>query len=306
MANTNNNFIMLPTVDFCFKKLMDNAKVRQGFIAALLKMDPDMIRETTVLPTELEREYADDKLGVLDVRVLLGDGTQLDMEMQVAYFGDWDARALFYLSKIFTEQLKAGESYGNLKKCIHVSILDFIHFKDDEECYRTICFCDKKTGRKYTDLMEIQILELKKLTAKTEQEETIISWMRFLGGKSREEFEDMAKLDEYMSEAYETLKKISADDRAKLEYEARQKAIRDYNSQMISARREGLEEGIEKGEILNKIKLVKKKYQKGKSLCEIAEEMEEEVSAIEKIYQMVKENPESSAEEILQMKNEEL
>ena len=66
----------------------------------------------------------------------------------------------------------------------------------------------------------------------------------------------MAKLDEYMSEAYETLKKISADDRAKLEYEARQKAIRDYNSQMISARREGLEEGIEKGEILNKIKLV--------------------------------------------------
>lgn len=241
MANTNNNFIMLPTVDFCFKKLMDNAKVRQGFIAALLKMDPDMIRETTVLPTELEREYADDKLGVLDVRVLLGDGKQLDMEMQVAYFGDWDARALFYLSKIFTEQ-----------------------------------------------------------------EETIISWMRFLGGKSREEFEDMAKLDEYMSEAYETLKKISADDRAKLEYEARQKAIRDYNSQMISARREGLEEGIEKGEILNKIKLVKKKYQKGKSLCEIAEEMEEEVSAIEKIYQMVKENPESSAEEILQMKNEEL
>ena len=35
--NTNNdNFIMLPTVDFCFKELMQNSKVRQGFIAALL------------------------------------------------------------------------------------------------------------------------------------------------------------------------------------------------------------------------------------------------------------------------------
>lgn len=28
-------FIMLPTMDFCFKELMQNAKVRQGMIAAL-------------------------------------------------------------------------------------------------------------------------------------------------------------------------------------------------------------------------------------------------------------------------------
>ena len=28
------DFIMLPTVDFCFKELMQNAKVRQGMIAA--------------------------------------------------------------------------------------------------------------------------------------------------------------------------------------------------------------------------------------------------------------------------------
>lgn len=29
------NFIMLPTVDFCFKELMRNPKVRKGFIAAV-------------------------------------------------------------------------------------------------------------------------------------------------------------------------------------------------------------------------------------------------------------------------------
>lgn len=49
----------------------------------------------------------------------------------------------------------------------------------------------------------------------------------------------MAKSDEYMEEAYDALKKLSADDRAKLEYEAREKAIRDYNSQMSSALRRG-------------------------------------------------------------------
>ena len=33
------NFIMLPTVDFCFKELMQNAKVRKGIIAALLGVE---------------------------------------------------------------------------------------------------------------------------------------------------------------------------------------------------------------------------------------------------------------------------
>ena len=94
------NFIMLPTVDVCFKGLMNNPKVRKGFIAALLKEEPKEIRETFLLPTVLRQDYPDDKLGVLDVRVLMEDGRQLDMEMQVAYFEYWDARILFYLSKI--------------------------------------------------------------------------------------------------------------------------------------------------------------------------------------------------------------
>ena len=56
--------------------------------------------------------------------------------------------------------------------------------------------------------------------------------MRFLNGKNRKEFEDMAKTDEY----------LDADEQAKLEYEARERAIRDYNSQMSSALRRGREE----------------------------------------------------------------
>ena len=39
------NFIMLPTVDICFKGLMNNPKVRKGFIAALLNIDQKTIRE---------------------------------------------------------------------------------------------------------------------------------------------------------------------------------------------------------------------------------------------------------------------
>lgn len=40
MKKPDENFIMLPTVDFCFKELMMNPKVRTGFIAALLDLFP--------------------------------------------------------------------------------------------------------------------------------------------------------------------------------------------------------------------------------------------------------------------------
>ena len=95
-------------------------------------------------------------------------------------------------------------------------------------------------------------LELKKLPEKEQNESGIIRWMRFLGAKSRKEFEKMAKEDTYIDEAYEMLKHRSADEKKRLEYEAREKAIRDYNSQMLElkevGRKEGIAIGAEQGE----------------------------------------------------------
>ena len=38
---TEDDFIMLPTVDFCFKELMQNENIRKGIVAALLKLHPE-------------------------------------------------------------------------------------------------------------------------------------------------------------------------------------------------------------------------------------------------------------------------
>ena len=57
--------VMLPTVDFCFKELMLNERVRKSFIAALLDKTPKDIREVKLLPTILRKEYKDDKVGIL-------------------------------------------------------------------------------------------------------------------------------------------------------------------------------------------------------------------------------------------------
>ena len=275
------SFIMLPTVDFCFKELMKNPKVRKGFVAAILGKPPETVRRTTVIETELRRESEDDKLGILDVLVELENGGRMNMEMQVPYFEYWANRVLFYVSKIYAGQIQKGDDYDKLQKCIHVSILDFIHFPQDNRCYRKITFCDVETGELYTDLMELHVLELKKLPPEDQNENGVIRWMRFLGGKNRKEFEDMAEKDEYIKEAYEDLKKLSLDEQKRLEYEVRQKAIRDYNSQMKSAERRG----EKRGEKRALKKLVHKKIETGKSLEEIAEFMEMDLSEVQKLME---------------------
>ena len=104
---------------------------------------------------------------------------------------------------------------------------------------------DDETGKLYNEKVELQILELKKLPKEMQAGEDIVKWMRFFNGKSRKEFEEMAQTDEYMGEAYEALKRLSADDRKRLEYEAREKALRDYNCQINCAERRGIKLAVE-------------------------------------------------------------
>lgn len=77
-------FLMKPKIDFAFKEIMMDPKARIGFLAAVLKLRPEDIRETQILNTSLRKEHADDKQGILDVRVLLGDGTEVDIEIQLS------------------------------------------------------------------------------------------------------------------------------------------------------------------------------------------------------------------------------
>ena len=46
-----------------------------------------------------------------------------------------------------------------------------------------------------------------------------------------------------LEEAYDVLDKLSADEKKRLEYETRQRAIRDYNIGMLTAERRGIEAG---------------------------------------------------------------
>ena len=61
----------------------------------------------------------------------------------------------------------------------------------------------------------------------------------------------------------------------------------------------GIEKGIKQGEWLKMIVLIRKKCQKGKDVQETAEELEEDVSIIRPIYDLITLHPEMGDQEIL-------
>lgn len=87
----------------------------------------------------------------------------------------------------------------------------------------------------------------------------------------------MAGTDEDIQEAYDTLVQMSADEKKQMEYEAREKALRDYQSQMKSAENAGFKKGeqtgFQKGEQagVEKAKRIFQLNAQGKTITEIAD-----------------------------------
>lgn len=244
--DTKDFFIMKPKVDFCFKELLSDEYVRRGFLSAILGVAPDMILWTKLLPTYLRKQHKDDKFGILDVRIMLQDESQVDVEIQVIAYDYWAERSLFYISKMYVDQIHEGEDYGQLKKCIHVGILDLKLF-DDEEYYSRFHIWEDNRRLQYSDKFEIHVLELPKLEKYDYPETELLKWARFFNATDKEELEMAAEGNEYTQKAYDRLVELSADEEKRMEYEERQKALRDYQHMMNSGWRQGVSDGREEG-----------------------------------------------------------
>ena len=239
---------MKPKVDFAFKELMTDETVRNGFLSAVLELKPEDIHKTAILNTELRRIHQDEKQGILDVHLLLNDDTEIDIEIQLSKLDVWSDRALYYLSKMFGNQLSPGEGYRILYRCINISILDFRLFADSEEFYSVFGFYERRRHTRATDKMEFHVIELPKLPEKLEKNSSdLLLWAKFISAEKKEEFEMLSGKNASIDKAYERLQVISLDRQKRMEYEAREKAVRDYNEMMMESRESGLELGLEQG-----------------------------------------------------------
>jgi len=243
------DFLMKPKIDFAFKEIMMDEKVRIGFLSAILKINPADIKETRILNTYLRKIHEKDKQGILDARILMNDDTEIDIEIQLTELKVWADRSLFYLSKMYTEQIEEGQSYQVFKKCVSISILDFTLFHDTPDYYSCFHLWEDMRHTLFTDKVEFHVLELPKLPEewKTSSDDRLL-WAKFISSERKEDFEMLATKNTYLESAYQQLQIISQDKEKRLEYEARQKAILDYNQSMLEAEQRGKEAGREEGE----------------------------------------------------------
>ncbi|MCI9151724.1 MAG: Rpn family recombination-promoting nuclease/putative transposase [Lachnospiraceae bacterium] len=257
--------------DFSFKELMSNETVRKYFISDILDIPVKKIRSVRLMNTFLRKRYRKHKLGILDVLVELNDRIKINIEMQVVVYDHWDRRSLFYLAKMYVEELHTGEDYQQLKRCIHVSILDF-NLTDDEEYHSVYRLRDAK-GREYSDAWEIHVIELnKKLSGK----DRIDDWIALFNAQSEEELDMLSGKSLGLQEAVRELKEMSMTKRMRLRYEAHQKELRDRNARESYVRKEGMEQGIEQGQEEMLIRFLKNGGTE-KQACQMLQATEEQL-----------------------------
>ncbi len=259
-------FLMKPKIDFAFKEIMMDADARKGFLSAVLKLNPSAIRETSILNTFLRKVHKEDKQGILDVRISMNDDTEIDVEIQLTELRAWADRSLFYIAKMYTEQIEAGQDYSILKKCVSISILDFKLFEGGE-FYSCFHLREDSRNTLYTDKIEFHVLELPKLPEELKEDSSdIVLWAKFINAERKEDFEMIAEKNQYIGSAYRRLQNISQDKQMQLEYEAREKAVRDYNQLMREAREAGERIGREAGEKIGREMAKKDALERARSM----------------------------------------
>ena len=155
----------------------------------------------------------------------MNNNTEIDIEIQLAALNVWADRALFYLAKMYTEQINAGEDYTIFKKCVSISILDFELLKDNLS-FIPVSISAKTHGiLMYTDKMEFHVLELPKLPKELKEDSSDIElWGKFISAERERRNSICLQRKTLISTALTNICSLSVRIKEKrMEYEAREK-----------------------------------------------------------------------------------
>ncbi len=245
--------ILSPTNDFVFKQLLgdkNRLEYLADFLQAVLDLPPDEYDSLTIVDPHLKKEHAEDKLGILDVKIHTKSGKIIDVEMQVEYHSWLWQRIQYYTAKMITEQIKSGLEYDTIHRVVTIVITSFTLIDTDKAYSHHLRLRDETTGFVFPDSQEIHILELAKLPRHSDGSH-LWNWLRFLAAETKGEFEMVAKKDPVIGKVYGTLMELSRSERARLLADEREKARRDAHALMKyhaeKGMKMGLEEGMEKG-----------------------------------------------------------
>ena len=217
------------TNDFFFKAfLQKNETALRGLLSALLSINPEEIISIIITNPIHEGDQIDDKDMILDLKVILNNAQIINLEMQVANLGNWPERSLTYLCRMF-DHLKSGEDYKEVKKTIHISIMDFTPKDFPEVLYSEYFLYNLKTGHKYSDKFGIYMLQLNQLGNPDDEQNMpeLYYWAQLFKSRTWEEIRMLAEKNEFIKQSIVTLQELTADEKARMQMEARERHRRD-------------------------------------------------------------------------------
>ncbi|MBL1353051.1 MAG: Rpn family recombination-promoting nuclease/putative transposase [Zetaproteobacteria bacterium] len=243
-----------PRVDFAFKKLFGSEENKDLLIALInaIVTEADQVVELELRNPYNVADYLADKMSILDIKACDAKGRWFNVEMQIGQDLDFDKRAMYYWSKLVTDQLSEGMMFRELKKTISINILDFNVVPKREEFHNRYRIMNVATGDDdcLHDMFELHYVELRKFRKNYDEIATALDrWSMFLTHAHEIKRDKIPK--QFLADR-EIIKAINAVDRMFDEeerniYEVRMQSLADVANKIASAKAEGLEKGREEG-----------------------------------------------------------
>ena len=233
------------TNDYMFKVVMQKSECTlRALICSMLGIDRTELTSCVILnPIELG-DAVTDKTCILDLKLLLNGTELIDLEMQVSNFKDWTKRSMLYWCRNF-DDIKEGKSYAELKKTIHLGILDFTLFEDHPEFYAQYKILNVKDGYPYGDLLDIRVLDLTNIDLASPEESQIALWAKIFKANSWDELQELASQMTWAKEEAEnmvvTMRKVTEEEKIRWQIQQRE----DYDHTMASQYESGFEDGVQ-------------------------------------------------------------
>lgn len=203
--------------------------------------------------------------------------------------------------------LEKGEDYDKMKKSIVISIVNGTLFPETKKLHTIFRLREIDDDIQLSDRLELHFLELSKVpldkpVEQLEPVEKLAAYFKYASDKTKEDY--VQSLIQYGGEAIRMTERLFRDlTEDEIAYERRERKLKfefDHNTELVLARKEGLE----KGEMLKLIQLVCKKLAKNKSVQEIASDLEEDPACIQRVCTAAKGSaPDYDIEEIYERFN---
>lgn len=248
-----------PKNDVVFQKIFgspENEDILISFLNAILEeTEKEKIKHIEYVDTKLsDIEIVDDKIGILDVRVITEKGIQINVEIQLINRYNMINRTLFYWSRLYSSQIKRGENYKKLNKTITINILNF-NYIDSKKYHTSYHLYEDDDKIMLTDILEVQFVELPKfLEQNPELNSNLNKWLAFLTKPEKEVMEVAEMGEPAIRKAITVLDMLSRDPETVRLAELRMKKILDEKSMIDGAKEEGKAEGKEE-DALNFLRL---------------------------------------------------